>query len=176
MGGSSAATSEADDLVRELARVGSGDGSIYLVDETGNPFAHVAKYFEEELSLRVHPLVRGLDLADVTASVVYLFGGNPAAYVRRLAGSSEWDALLAALRRGASLAGSSAGAECLGSWARDLAPDAHPHWIPGLALFPRSFIGTHWNGSTSDAEAATWRRAFNQSLIDGAGKTPTSSP
>jgi cyanophycinase len=46
----------------------------------------------------------------------YLVGGDPGLTVDVLAGSPLWDAIVAAWRRGAGLAGSSAGAMAMGSW------------------------------------------------------------
>jgi cyanophycinase len=46
----------------------------------------------------------------------YLCGGDPGLVIRTLEGTPAWDAIVDAWRRGAALAGSSAGAMALGEW------------------------------------------------------------
>lgn len=53
-----------------------------------------------------------------SADLVYLTGGNPAHLLETLSESTLLDRILAALERGAVLAGSSAGAMVMGSWMR----------------------------------------------------------
>ncbi|HYT80182.1 MAG TPA: Type 1 glutamine amidotransferase-like domain-containing protein [Actinomycetota bacterium] len=83
-----------------------------------------------------------------TASVAYFSGGNPAYLAGALSGSRFWASLLQAMDRGMAYVGCSAGVACLG----DVVPDStvldftSPElWKPGLGLFPKLFLGPHWD-------------------------------
>ena len=79
------------------------------------------------LGADAHPLM-ALDRKDAmdaglaseidSADLVYLTGGNPARLLETLSESVLLDGIIAALERGAVLAGSSAGAMVMGSWMR----------------------------------------------------------
>ena len=79
------------------------------------------------LGADAHPLM-ALDRKDAmsdalaseieSADLVYLTGGNPAHLLETLSESALLDSIVAALDRGAVLAGSSAGAMVMGSWMR----------------------------------------------------------
>jgi cyanophycinase len=81
------------------------------------------------------------------ASVVYFSGGNPAHLARTLAGSPLWDALREEMARGMVYAGCSAGMACLGRTApdSDVQEFTAALWQPGLAMFPRTWLGPHWD-------------------------------
>src|SRR5262245_25754913 len=67
----------------------------------------------------------------------YLVGGDPGLVPKTLAGSPVWDAIVAAWREGAALAGSSAGAMAMGEWTlvRDRMPgDDRRRYLPALGL------------------------------------------
>ncbi len=92
-----------------------------------------------ELPVRRPADARSAELAVLAAGAgaVYLLGGDPGYAVKVLAGSPVWAAILTAWRRGAGLAGSSAGAMAFGAstlvmarWPRHL--ERRP--IPGLGL------------------------------------------
>ena len=71
------------------------------------------------------------------AGAFYLCGGDPGLVVRTLDGTPAWKAIVGAWRRGAALAGSSAGAMALGEWTllRDRHPgDARRRYAPALGL------------------------------------------
>ena len=67
----------------------------------------------------------------------YLCGGDPGLVVKTLEGTPAWEVIVSAWRRGAALAGSSAGAMALGEWTllRARRPgDAHRRYAPALGL------------------------------------------
>lgn len=74
----------------------------------------------------------------------YLCGGDPGLVVQLLAGTAAWEEIVDAWRRGAALAGSSAGAMALGEWTLIRAGVAHQRRrfapalgiVPGLAVMP----------------------------------------
>jgi cyanophycinase-like exopeptidase len=83
-----------------------------------------------------------------SASIAYFSGGNPAYLAGALSGSRFWSELLRAMDRGLAYVGCSAGVSCLG----DVAPDSAIRdftstdlWKPGLRLFPKLFLGPHWD-------------------------------
>jgi cyanophycinase len=78
----------------------------------------------------------------------YLVGGDPGRVPTTLAGTPVWDAVVAAWRDGAALAGSSAGAMALGAWT--LIRDKHPGdtsrlYRPGLGVVPRIAVIPHFD-------------------------------
>jgi cyanophycinase len=92
----------------------------------------------------------------------YLVGGDPGLVPRTLAGSPLWEAIVAAWRSGAALAGSSAGAMALGEWTliRDRMPgdDRRRHaaalgLVPGVAVVPHfETFGHRWVASASERD------------------------
>jgi cyanophycinase len=77
----------------------------------------------------------------------YLVGGDPGLVPRTLAGTPLWDAIVAAWRDGASLAGSSAGAMALGEWTlvRERMPgDDRRRYAPALGLVPGVAVLPHF--------------------------------
>jgi cyanophycinase len=78
----------------------------------------------------------------------YLTGGDPGLVVDVLRDSPVWRAIVAAWRRGAALAGSSAGAMALGEWT--LVRRAYPghaarRYKPALDLVPRVAVAPHFD-------------------------------
>jgi cyanophycinase len=76
----------------------------------------------------------------------YLVGGDPGRVPSVLAGSPVWEAIVAAWRGGAALAGSSAGAMALGEWTLTRARrpgDAERRYSPGLGLLPGLAVIPH---------------------------------
>lgn len=82
------------------------------------------------------------------ADLVYLTGGDPSHLLEVLTGSALLDGLKRALRRGAVVAGSSAGAMVMGSWMgfRD--------WRPALEVVPNIAVLPHHERSDPDTTAA----------------------
>lgn len=78
------------------------------------------------------------------AGLVYLSGGNPPHCASTLRGTLVWDAVVAAWRTGAALAGCSAGAMALTSWVPD---PRHPRRTPdaGLGIVPRIRVIPHFD-------------------------------
>lgn len=78
------------------------------------------------------------------AGLVYLSGGNPMYLAQTLRGTRLWEAVLAAWRSGASLAGCSAGAIALTSWVPAMrAPRRDPD--PGLGVVPHLRVLPHFD-------------------------------
>jgi cyanophycinase len=78
----------------------------------------------------------------------YLVGGDPGRVPKILAGTPVWDAIVAAWRDGAALAGSSAGAMALGEWTlvRARMPgDERRRYLPALGLVPRVAVIPHFD-------------------------------
>jgi cyanophycinase len=79
----------------------------------------------------------------------YLVGGDPGLVPKTLAGSPLWEAIVAAWRGGAALAGSSAGAMAFGEWTLTRARmpgDERRRYAPALALVPRIAVIPHFDG------------------------------
>ncbi|MGH2591021.1 MAG: Type 1 glutamine amidotransferase-like domain-containing protein [Actinomycetota bacterium] len=77
----------------------------------------------------------------------YLVGGDPGLVPKTLAGTPLWDAIVAAWRDGAALAGSSAGAMAMGEWTlvRARMPgDDRRRYAPALGLVPRVAVLPHF--------------------------------
>ncbi|HEX5040189.1 MAG TPA: Type 1 glutamine amidotransferase-like domain-containing protein [Candidatus Limnocylindria bacterium] len=76
----------------------------------------------------------------------YLCGGDPGLVVKLLAGTPGWDALVESWRRGAPLAGSSAGAMALGDWTliRSGLSHARRRFADALGLVPRAAVVPHF--------------------------------
>jgi len=86
------------------------------------------------------------DLASLIdgAGVIYLSGGSPTYLARTLRGTVVWEAILAAWRSGAGLAGCSAGAMALTGWVPAMrAPHRDPD--PGLGLLPGLRVLPHFD-------------------------------
>ena len=78
----------------------------------------------------------------------YLVGGDPGIVPKILDGSPVWDAIVAAWRGGAALAGSSAGAMALGEWTliRDRMPgDDRRRYADALGLLPGVAVLPHFD-------------------------------
>ena len=77
----------------------------------------------------------------------YLTGGDPGLVVDVLRDTPVWRAIVAAWRRGAALAGSSAGAMALGEWTlirRAYPGDSARRYKPALSLIPRLAVAPHF--------------------------------
>lgn len=103
----------------------------------------------EELPLRRRGQASDPGVAAVAATgrFFYLCGGDPGIVPQVLAGTPAWEAVLAAWRSGAPIAGSSAGAMALGEWTliRARMPgDASRVPRPGLAVVPRVAVVPHY--------------------------------
>lgn len=88
------------------------------------------------------------------ADIVYLTGGDPSHLLDVLTGSALLDGLKRTLRRGAVVAGSSAGAMVMGSWMgiRD--------WRPALGVVPNIAVLPHHERSDPDSTAARLAEAL----------------
>lgn len=78
------------------------------------------------------------------ADMIFFSGGNPRYLADTIDGTRSWDALNAALDRGAVFAGCSAGAMVAGH-RRDTRPKVGATWVAGLGLVPSGSFGVHWD-------------------------------
>jgi cyanophycinase len=85
-----------------------------------------------------------------TADLIHLPGGDPDLIPTILGGTPAWDAIVTAHRRGAVLAGASAGAMALATWT--WTPGGG---IPGLGLVPGLVVVPH-------ADPASWASAIER--------------
>jgi cyanophycinase len=91
-------------------------------------------------------LAKNVDLAE-RGGLFYLTGGDPGLVVDVLRDTPVWRAIVAAWRRGAALAGSSAGAMALGEWTlirRAYPGHAERRYKPALDLVPRVAVAPHF--------------------------------
>jgi cyanophycinase len=95
------------------------------------------------------------ELVDEVADARYVFfsGGNPGYLAETLRDTPFWDAVLDALAHGTAFGGCSAGASAVGSIAPDVTSStidlAGLRWVPGLPLFTRASIPTHFDAVDS---------------------------
>jgi cyanophycinase len=100
--------------------------------------------------LRLRGRREAADPATVEAAQVargfYLCGGDPGLVVKILSETPAWDAIVDAWRRGAVLAGSSAGAMALGEWTLIRAGMSHARrrFAPALRILPRVAVVPHF--------------------------------
>lgn len=145
-----------------------------------------------ELRARTRREANAEDNARIAAAagLFYLVGGDPGRVVRILRDTLVWDAIVAAWRGGAALAGSSAGAMGLCQWT--LVRQSYPgstrrrpndalNLVPGTAVLPHyDAFGQHWIASAQDVlgsdvlllglderTAAVWRAGTWTALGDG---------
>ncbi|MBA2634045.1 MAG: Type 1 glutamine amidotransferase-like domain-containing protein [Chloroflexi bacterium] len=102
----------------------------------------------EELPLRTRRQANDPKIAAAAAGgrAFYLCGGDPGLVVATLRDTAAWDAIVAAWRRGAAIAGSSAGAMALGQWTllRARRPgDRDRRYAPALGLVPAVVVVPH---------------------------------
>ncbi len=101
---------------------------------------------------QVPVLVRDRDEADspeladriAGAGLIYLSGGSPTYLAQTLRGTRVWDAIYAAWRAGAALAGCSAGAMALTSWVPSIRA-LHRPADPGLGVLPHLRVIPHFD-------------------------------
>lgn len=143
-----------------LVRAAGGGPAFVLATAAGRQgpdlaVANAVRWFAG-LGLEVDELP-ALRKADVTSPanverarsgrLFYLVGGDPGLVPKTLAGTPLWDAIVAAWRDGAALAGSSAGAMAMGEWTlvRARMPgDDRRRYAPALGLVPRVAVLPHF--------------------------------
>ena len=79
------------------------------------------------------------------AGLVYLSGGNPAFLADTLRDTRVWEAIVAAHEAGAAVAGCSAGAMALSSWAPRMRDLVHPDQPTGLGLVQNVRVIPHFD-------------------------------
>jgi cyanophycinase len=154
-----------DALLVAHARIHGGPAYVIATAAREHPDAAVAtaqRWFEPlgltvpELRLRARTdASRAATVAAATeGSFFYLAGGDPGRVPQILEGTPAWEAIVGAWRRGAVLAGSSAGAMALGSWTLIRArmpgdtartPRAALGVVPGIGVVPHfETFGHRW--------------------------------
>lgn len=145
-----------DELLVEAA----GGGPAFVVPTAaarGRPEQAVAnaRGWFARLGLHLHelPLLRRRDALEgrwaveaAQGSLFYLVGGDPGLVVKTLAGTPVWEAMAGAWRRGAAMAGSSAGAMALCDWTLVMARWPHHdvrRAVPALGLVPGTAVLPH---------------------------------
>ncbi|MDQ6899265.1 MAG: Type 1 glutamine amidotransferase-like domain-containing protein [Candidatus Dormibacteraeota bacterium] len=135
-----------------------------------------------ELPVRRPPDARSGDLSVLAAGAgaIYLLGGDPGYAVKVLAGSPVWTAIVAAWKRGAGLAGSSAGAMAMGQstlvmarWPRHLERKPIPALglLPGLAVIPHhDQFGHRWRVLAGASELEILRLDSRTAAVHHAGR------
>ena len=128
-----AAAPEGEESLRRWLDLGAAQADRLGVEQ----IPVVVRDREEADSAELAGLVSG-------AGLVYLSGGSPAFLARTLRGTRVWDAVAAAWREGAALAGCSAGAMALTGWVPSIrglhrAPD------PGLGVLPSLRVLPHFD-------------------------------
>jgi cyanophycinase len=160
-----------DALLAEVA----GGGPAYVVATAAArhrpelAVAHANRWFARfgldvvELPVRTKTQARDAEVAALAngGSFFYLVGGDPGIVPDVLAGSPVWRAVIEAWRRGAALAGSSAGAMALGRWTltrRAVPGDRDRRYRDALALVPNVAVLPHF---------ATFGREWVTSALQG---------
>lgn len=150
---------EHDRFLADVARRHGGPAYVIATAAREHPDAAVATavawfatlgFDVSELPLRTRRQAQGAATAALAArgSLFYLAGGDPGRVPQVLAGTAAWDAILTAWRRGAVLAGSSAGAMALGAWTmiRESVPgDARRSARPALGIVPGIAVVPHFD-------------------------------
>lgn len=120
----------------------------------------------EELPLRTRGQATSTEAGEraCAGNGFYLCGGDPGLVVSTLQGSAGWEGIVAAWRRGAPLAGSSAGAMALGEWTliRARVPgDTRREPRPALGVVPGIAVVPHF-----DAFGHRWVPSARSALLD----------
>jgi cyanophycinase len=184
-----------------LVRAAGGGPAYVLATAAGRQrpemaVANAIRWFDS-LELEVHelPAIRRSDVTSAanadrarSGRFFYLVGGDPGLVPRTLAGTPLWEAIVDAWRRGAALAGSSAGAMALCEWTlvrQRLPGDERRRYAPALGLVPGVAVlphfetfGHRWVDSAAEREdvvllgldertAALWQDGEWHALGDG---------
>lgn len=128
-----AAAPEGEESLRRWLDLGAAQADRLGVEQ----IPVVARDREEADSAELAGLVTG-------AGLVYLSGGSPAFLARTLRGTRVWDAVAAAWREGAALAGCSAGAMALTGWVPSIR-GLHRAADPGLGVLPWLRVLPHFD-------------------------------
>ena len=107
------------------------------------------------LPLKTHDDASRSEIVDAVADsrLIFFSGGNPGYLAQTLLDTPFWEAVRDAVARGTALGGCSAGATALSTIAPDVTSSTiNPNdiqWIPGLPLFTRAFVPTHFDAVDS---------------------------
>ena len=123
-------------------------GPQQAVDHATRWFARLGLRLEElHVLTRTHAGSEAVAEQAAAGSFFYLVGGDPGHTASTLLGSAVWEAITAAWRGGAVLAGSSAGAMAMGEWTliRDrFKGDHRRRFRPALGLLARTAVVPHF--------------------------------
>lgn len=103
------------------------------------------------------------------ANFYYLSGGNPQHTIDTLRNSAAWEIITSAYRRGAVLAGCSAGAMTLSAYTiaiRQIFIGEKPGWVTSLGVVPRLVVFPHFDRMANFIDDATFQELLS-TLPDG---------
>lgn len=103
------------------------------------------------------------------ANFYYLSGGNPQHTIDTLRNSAAWEIITSAYRRGAVLAGCSAGAMTLSAYTiaiRQIFMGEKPGWVTSLGVVPRLVVFPHFDRMANFIDNATFQELLS-TLPDG---------
>ncbi len=98
------------------------------------------------------------------ANFYYLSGGNPQHTISTLRDSAAWEIITAAYRRGAVLAGCSAGAMTLSAYTiaiRQMFIGEKPGWVTSLGVVPRLVVFPHFDRMANFIDNATFQELLS---------------
>jgi cyanophycinase len=103
------------------------------------------------------------------ANFYYLSGGNPQHTIETLRDSAAWEIITSAYRRGAILAGCSAGAMTLSAYTiaiRQMFMGEKPGWVTSLGVVPRLVVFPHFDRMANFIDDTTFQELLS-TLPDG---------
>lgn len=161
---------------RQLLEAGNGDGTVKILPMSLSKDTIAAEDLRLYGSLGIpasvvdvtsRPDAENTQSADALAdaSLIFLHGGMMDWMCDVLRDTPVWRALLLAVRRGASFAGTSGGVACLGhsvpSFNRETG-DAT--WLPGMNVLSRAVLAAHWDNDKYEVLSRPFRE-LRQSLV-----------
>jgi len=120
---------------------------------------------------RAHAEDQRIVAALAGADLYYFSGGNPEYLIETLRDTPAWEAIYSNYCRGAVLAGCSAGAMMLGSYAlsvRSVMRGQAPRWVPAMAVVPGIVVMPHFDRVADFAGQEVFR-----AIIDSAPANAT---
>jgi cyanophycinase-like exopeptidase len=168
---------------RQLVEAGEGDGSVQILPMAlGKQIVvaeDVALYRRlgipaEIVDVTSRPDAERPEHADAlsTASLIFVHGGRPAWVCDVLRDTPVWRAILQAIDRGASLAGTSGGIMCLGRAVPSVDREtAEATWVPGLSVFPEAVIAAHWASQAHEPLSRLFRELTDRLVVAVAERT-----
>jgi cyanophycinase-like exopeptidase len=124
-----------------------GDASLARWHQLGREQAERIGVEQVVLDVRTREDAESSHWAELVAGagLIYLSGGNPAYLADTLRHTAVWKAIVRAHEDGAALAGCSAGAMALSTWAPRMRDLVHPQQPTGLGLVPHLRVIPHFD-------------------------------